>query len=204
MSVEAIEIGRLLRGSTRGFVAGCRVSQLDVPAFGSLVRAPLQAGYQVFGLIYDMRIDDDGMVRQLAVTDEVPDYVVHDNRLNRNVPVELSVLAVGYELGGKISHMLPPRPPLCLDLIYLCSPQEICAFTNHGRFGYLRHLLQNKDVPLGELAAAHFQQTGAAQASCGKADWLTRATAELIVLLRDDYPTLMGVLGALSELNTEA
>ncbi len=36
-----IEIGRLLRAGTTGFIAGCRVSQFTVPAFGELVRAPL-------------------------------------------------------------------------------------------------------------------------------------------------------------------
>ncbi len=38
--MPAIEIGRLLRAGTTGFIAGCRVSQLDAPAFGALVRAP--------------------------------------------------------------------------------------------------------------------------------------------------------------------
>ena len=36
-----IEIGRLLRAGTTGFIAGCRVNQFDAPAFGALVRAPL-------------------------------------------------------------------------------------------------------------------------------------------------------------------
>jgi hypothetical protein len=31
------------------------------------------------------------------------------------------------------------------------------------------------------------------------AQWVTDATRELITLLRDDYPTLMSVLGALGE-----
>ena len=38
-----IEIGRLLRAGTTGFIAGCRVSQFTVPALGSLVRAHLGA-----------------------------------------------------------------------------------------------------------------------------------------------------------------
>jgi len=112
-----IEIGRLLRAGTTGFTAGCRVSQFTVPALGSLVRAYLGDSYQVYGLIYDIHIDDDGLVRQLVTADNVSEEVLRDNRERRIVPVEMSVMAVGYEQDGKIYHMLPPRPPLSLDVI---------------------------------------------------------------------------------------
>src|SRR5512134_2990975 len=78
--MNQIEIGRLLRAGTTGFVAGCRVSQWDAPALGALVRAPISNGYQVYGLIYDIHIDDDGLVRQLVTADNVSDEVMRDNR----------------------------------------------------------------------------------------------------------------------------
>ena len=108
---DQIEIGRLLRAGTTGFIAGCRVNQLDAPSFGALVRAPLGNGYQIYGLIHDIHIDDDGLVRQLVTADNVSAEVLKDNRERRIVPVEMSVLAVGYEQDGKIFHLLPPRPP---------------------------------------------------------------------------------------------
>ena len=194
-----IEIGRLLRAGTTGFIAGCRVNQLDAPAFGALVRAPLSEGYQVYGLIYDIHIDDDGLVRQLVTADNVSEEVMRDNRERRIVPVEMSVLSVGYEAEGKIIHLLPPRPPLSLDVIYLCDEKDIVRFTNVGRFGYFRHVLQNQDIPIGEILAAHFGQAGKAHGLGGE-KWKEQATQELITLLRDDYPTLMSVLGALSEI----
>ena len=80
-SKDSIEIGRLLRSGTTGFVAGCNVSQLDAPVFGGLVRAPLGKGYQVYGLIYDIHIDDDGIVRQLVTADSVD---------TAEIPVQLS------------------------------------------------------------------------------------------------------------------
>jgi hypothetical protein len=190
-----IEIGRLLRAGTTGFTAGCRVSQFTVPALGSLVRASLGDSYQVYGLIYDIHIDDDGLVRQLVTADNVSEEVLRDNRERRIVPVEMSVMAVGYEQGGKIYHTLPPRPPLSLDVICLCDDTELAAFTSAGRFGYLRHILRMKDAPLGEILAAHIQQAGATQSP----KWKEKAVQELIALLRDDYPTLMSVLGALGE-----
>lgn len=190
-----IEIGRLLRAGTTGFIAGCSVSQFDAPAFGALVRAPLGDGYQVYGLIYDIHIDDDGLVRQLVTAENVSPEVMRDNRERRIVPVEMSVLSVGYEQDGKIFHILPPRPPLSLDVIYLCDDRELARFTSAGRFGYFRHILRAKDAPIGEILAAHIRQAGAAQSP----EWKEKATQELITLLRDDYPTLMSVLGALGE-----
>ena len=193
---DQIEIGRLLRAGTTGFIAGCRVNQLDAPSFGALVRAPLGGGYQIFGIIYDIHIDDDGLVRQLVTADNVSAEVMKDNRERRIVPVEMSVLAVGYEQDGKIFHLLPPRPPLSLDVIYKCDETDIARFTE--RFGYFRHILNSKDVPVGEVLAAHIQQASAAHKE--KA-WTEKATHEVITLLRDDYPTLMAVLGALSDVS---
>jgi hypothetical protein len=190
-----IEIGRLLRAGTTGFIAGCSVSQFDTPGFGAMVRVPLGAGYDVYGLIHDIHIDDDGLVRQLVTAEHVSEEVMRDNRERRIVPVEMSVLSVGYQQNGKIHHSLPPRPPLSLDVIYLCDEDELARFTSAGRFGYFRHILRAQDAPIGELLAAHIQQAGAAQDQ----KWKEAATQELIALLRDDYPTLMSVLGALGE-----
>lgn len=197
---EKIEIGRLLRAGTSGFVAGCRVNQLDAPMFGALVRAPLTDTYQVYGLIHDIHIDDDGLVRQLVTANNVSDEVMKDNRERRIVPVEMSVLAVGYEQDGKIHHLLPPRPPLSLDVIYLCDEAETAKFTSAGRFGYFRHILQSQDLPVGEVLAAHVLQASKAQGK-NESVWREKAIQELITLLRDDYPTLMGVLGALAEIS---
>jgi hypothetical protein len=197
--VKTIEIGRLLRAGTSGFVVGCRVSQLDTPAFGDLVQVPLEDGYGIYGLIFDMHIDDDGLVRQLVTADGVDDSVIADNRLNRNVPVEMSVLAVGYRQNGRIYHLLPPRPPLSLDVIYLCSQQDLCKFTKSGRFGYFRHVLRSTEAPVAELLAAHLKLAHDAHCSSGDPAWSGAASQELITLLRDDYPILMSVLSALSD-----
>jgi hypothetical protein len=148
--MSEIEIGRLLRASTTACVVGCRVSQANVPGFGGLVRIPLDPDYAIYGLIYDIRIEDDGLVRQLVTAEKIDEDVIQDNRVNRNVPVEVSVLHVGYRQAGEIHHLLPPRPPLSLDAIYVCGPKEACAFTQAGRFGYFRHILRATDLPTGE------------------------------------------------------
>ncbi len=192
-----IQIGHLLRAGTSGFVVGCAVSQAETPAFGALVRAPINAGYCVYGLIYDIHIDDDGLVRQLVTAGEVRERVIADSRVNRIVPVEMSVLAVGYQQEGKIFHLLPPRPPLSLDVIYSCSEEELAEFTGAGKFGYFRHVLRAMGIPVGEVLAAHILDV---KNRTHNTKWVEAATQELITLLRDDYPTLMGVLGALGEI----
>ena len=169
--MSGIEIGRLLRSGTAGFVVGCRVSQLEAPSFGALVRVPLEEGYQVYGLIYDIHIDDDGLVRQLITAEEVPEEVLRDNRENRNVPVEIGVLALGYQLGDRVLHLLPPRPPLSLDAIYLCSPEETVHFTGSGSFGYFRHILRDENKPVDELLAAHLMAAKDAHEAVGNEDW---------------------------------
>jgi hypothetical protein len=197
--MTAIEVGRLLRAGVTGFIAGCRVSKSLEPSFGSLVRVPVEAGYDIYGIVHDINIEDDGLVRQLVTAEVLDEGIIADNRVNRNVPIEVSVLAVGYCQAGQVYHLLPPRPPLSLDLIYLCDPQEILHFTSHGRFGYFRHLIRAVELPVGELLAAHLKQARQAHLSAGDQDWFQKASQEVIVLLRDDYPLLMSVLGALSE-----
>ncbi|MCB2214339.1 hypothetical protein KQH50_02970 [bacterium] len=196
-----MEIGRLLRSGTTGFVVGCRVSQLEAPSLGALVRVPLNEGYQVYGLIYDIHIDDDGLVRQLVMTENVAEDFLRDNRENRTVPVEIGVLALGYEQDGQVWHLLPPRPPLSLDTIYLCTDEEVVRFTGKNRFGYLRQIVRDRDKPVDELLAAHLRQARAAQEAAGNADWFDAAVRELIALQRDDYQTLMTVLAAVDEVN---
>ncbi len=195
--MEPIEIGRLLSAGTTGFTAGCRISQMSMPSFGALVHVPLGVDYIVYGLIHDIHIDGDGLVRQLITAENVSAEVMHDNRERRIVPVEMSVLCVGYELDGVLSHLLPPRPPLSLDMICLCDLPSTARFT--GKFGYLRHILRSEDLPVADLLAAHLQQAGLAHGSDCQA-WREQAARELIILLRDDYPTLMHVLDALKEI----
>jgi hypothetical protein len=198
--MNPLEIGKLLRASTTGFVVGCRLNQINTPALGALVSVFLDDGTQVYGIITDIHIDDDGLVRQLVTSSQITQEIIADNRENRNVPVEISVLAVGYQAKGKISHLLPPRPPLTLETIYPCGPADIVQFTGSGRFGYFRHILRNQDIPIPEVLAAHIQQAHGAHVSSGNAAWLESATQELITLLRDDYQVLMSVLGALSDM----
>lgn len=199
--MKSIEIGRLLRAGISGCVVGCKVAEFDAPLFGSMVTVPLDERYKIYGLVYDMHIDDDGLVRQLVTAEKLEPGVIEDNRINRNIPAEISVMFIGYVDNEKIIHRLPPRPPLSLDSIYPCADQEITAFTSAGHFGYFRHILRAQDLPIAEILAAHLAQAGEIHLKFGHPEWIKDATRELITLLRDDYATLNTVLNALADLD---
>jgi hypothetical protein len=113
--------------------------------------------------------------------------------------LELSILFVGHDKNGHVSHLLPPRPPLSLDIIFPCMPVEICAFTAAGNYGYFRHILALQEGFPADLLAAHLLQAGQAHLSSGNSAWLQQAVREIISLLRDDHTTLTAVLGAIAD-----
>ena len=172
--------------------------------FGALVRvAPAQEGDtapEIFGIIAGITLPGDDLVKQLTITPDLP-ASIHADQHQRNLPVEIQVLSLGYREGRNIRHLLPPRPPLTLANLYLCTPQEVCEFTTVGRLGYFRHILRAQDFPMDELLAVHLRQAQEAHRTCqsGDAEWVSRATRHLITLLRDDYDHLTRLLDALGE-----
>lgn len=196
--MKAIPIGRLLRANTTSCVMGCRVSQAGTPPFGAMALIPLSDGTRIYGLVYDIHIDDDGLVRQL-VSAQVSEEVLEDNRQNRNVPIEISLVFIGWEdSAGRVSHARVPRPPLTLDEIFLCSDADILRFTSNPRLGYLRGLLRNQEIPAADLVTAHLVQVFKVAHHPDPEGWRDRCLNEVIALLKDDYPQLMDVLSAVS------
>lgn len=193
------EIGRVLRASSAGFAIGCRVSQLSLPSFGGLVKAqPADERETVFGVIYDMHIDDDPLVRRLVLAEDPRPATIEDQRANRLLPVEMSVLNVGYRLDGQLRHGLPPRPPLNLDPVYLCQDQdEIRAFTQDP--AYLRLVLRSAadKTPVDQLLVAHIGQVYVQRGR--DAAWAAEAVQILVESLRNDYDVLMPALEALGD-----
>ena len=192
MSNNDLQVGRVLRASTRGFAIGCAVMQPDIPAFGSFVRAEGQApGSAIYGLIYDVSLEDDPFVRQFISADP-PEEVVRDQRENRQVPIEVSVLAVGCSDGESIRHCLPAQPPVTLDWLYQCADDEVRAFTS--RFDYFRLVLESREMPTDELLAASLRVAAAARAESERAPFLIEAGRELARLLAGDPVRLEGLL----------
>jgi len=186
-----IEVGRIIRSSTTRFAVGCRVLQPHVPVFGSLVKVRALGDEEIYGLIYDVSMEDDPFVRQMATMNGVKAEYIEDQRTNRQVPIEVGVLVVGFRRVGLTYHLLPPQPPLSLDVIYTCVPEELVSFT--GRFDYFRLVLDNRDLPADELLAANLRYAAEARGDAGQL-FLVDAGRELARLLAMDLPRLDGLL----------
>jgi hypothetical protein len=188
-------VGWVLRASTVGFTVGCRVLQPSVPQFGNLVKVPLpddEIPMYVFGLIYDVQVQDDPAVRQLILAGELRSEVVQDQRENRLVPIEVSVLVVGYQQGEGIRQGLPPQPPVSLDEMKMCDEADIRAFTQ--RLDYLRLVLNAGQIPADELLVAHLQQAAATYSDEARNRFLLGVGRELARLLSFDLVRLDGIL----------
>ena len=118
----------MLRSSTASFTIGTKTLAADVPRFGAFVTAAAPDGGTIIGLIYDVLIDDDLFARQLIGAEVGAEYIA-DQRQNRQVPIEISVLVVGHARDGKMYQYLPPQPPISLDEIVTCVDDEVVQFT---------------------------------------------------------------------------
>ncbi len=190
--MEQIRVGRVLRTSNRMFAVGCPTVQADLPSFGSLVRAAGRTpDTTVYGLVYDVVVQDDLFVRRFVIADP-PEEVVRDQRDNRQVPIEVSVLAVGYQKGTDIFHRIPPQPPAPMDLLYRCGPEEVVSFTR--RLDYFRLILGSPEVPADDLLAASIRQAAACRPSNEREQFLVEAGRELARILSGDPLRLDGLL----------
>ena len=197
----SIPIGRILRADATRCMVGCQINQAEIPAIGDMVYIPIPNEERVYGIISNILVDDDGLIRQLVTSDTIADSVIQDNQLNRNVPLEMEVHFIGHTNQQKILHLLPPRPPFSLDRMMSCSAEEIKDFFSAGTFGYFRHILRDQSPYVEEILAAHLRLVQQNAGDDLPLNWLHDAINEIIFLLRDDYPSLMKVLSALSDAN---
>ncbi|MBE0688695.1 MAG: hypothetical protein IH587_01060 [Anaerolineae bacterium] len=198
-------VGRVLRASTTGFDCGTRGSHLDERhVFGSFVKVPIAEDYSTYaiGLIYAIRIEDDPLARELVMASIVDNNALLDQRENRMVPVEIGVINVGYTHGGDVIQSLPPRPPLSLSEVQLCSNDEIYYFTH--RFDYFRVVLGASEVPSDELLAAAVRTATWAYPESERYNFLVHCGRQLAGLLSHDLKRLSRVLALIKpDTNTQ-
>ena len=187
-------IGKVLRASTTGFVCGTPSQDFALPSFGAFVqtRPSDGQGVTVIGLIHAISIEDDPLVRQMVLSGTSNEALVNDQRVNRLVPVEISVLNVGYMADGAIFHTLPPRPPLSLDAVLLCDDALVRRFTE--RLDFLRLVLSAGDLPTEELLAAALKHAAAARPPSERGAFLIDAGRQIAALWGQDLARLQHVL----------
>ncbi|MEP7284553.1 MAG: hypothetical protein ABI947_02140 [Chloroflexota bacterium] len=190
-------VGRVLRSSTTGYACGTRSHELETPSFGAFVQTTHINGsgeppIDVIGLIYAIHIDDDPLVRQLIMANQIGVTTLRDQRENRMVPVEISVVNIGYRIQGESFHNLPPRPPMSLDPVYICDDDCIYDFTQ--KFDFFRLVLNTSEVPAEELLAATLKHAASARPMREQRDFLIGAGRRLAQLLSYDLPRLNHLL----------
>lgn len=189
MEAQEQMIGRVLRASTVGYDCGTRSSDANEPSFGAFVRAQRRGeSNDIIGLIYAIRIDDDPLVRQLIMANNINAATIRDQRENRMVPIEISVVNVGYIENGTAYYSLPPRPPLSLDPVYLCDETLVRDFTE--TFDFFRLILNTSQVPSEELLAAAIKHAVQSRPGREQRTFLVRAGQKLAALLSGDLPRL--------------
>ncbi len=192
--MEEQVIGRVLRASTTGFACGTRSHEMELPTFGAFVQTHQSIGVEVdvIGLIYGIHIDDDPLVRQLILANNINASTIRDQRENRMVPVEISIVSVGYRINGESFHNLPPRPPISLDPVYMCDDACVRSFTK--TFDFFRLVLNTSEVPNEELIAAAIKHASAARPPREQREFLVNAGRRLAQLLSHDLARLNHVL----------
>ena len=192
MTNKKIPVAWVLRASTAGFAVGCRLLGPEMPQFGTFVKVPVTEALNILGLVYDIRVNDDPSVRQLILAGDIEPAVILDQRQNRLVPIEMNVLAVGYQQQGVYFQNLPPQPPVSLDALYPCDTTEIVAFTEN--LDYLRLILKTSQIPSDELIIANLTQSATHYAPERRRAYLLKAAREITRHLSGDLMRLEGIV----------
>ncbi|MBN1876872.1 MAG: hypothetical protein JXA33_21800 [Anaerolineae bacterium] len=194
---NTIRIGNVLRADIRGFVIASRIPEPQVPTFGTFVRVPIQQGEaDLIGLVYDIRLQDDPFLRNLAITvvEGDPQYneIIKDQQENRALPVEISVVAVGYHDEDGYHYGLPPQPPMILHTITVCSKEEVRHITESPDF--MQPILDNRDVPADELIPRALLRSSKLRPEAIREDFLLQAGRYLAHILGRDPIRLERIL----------
>ena len=132
------------------------------------------------------------MRQVVAASDELDETRVQDMRQRRQVPVEVSALAIAFTSDQSIYQRIPPRPPRALEPVSACAEQEILLVLEG--FDYFRTILNFDACPSEELLAASLRQAADCQIAGAGEAYKKRAGRELARLLAMDLPRLDAIL----------
>ena len=189
-------LGRILRSASTTFTFGRTLNAGPLPAFGHLV-ATDAAGTQIYGLVYEVIVEDDPFVRQVvAAAAEMPPEKIEDMRQRRQVPVEITALAVAFRQGERVIQGVPPRPPGALQPVTACDCQDTRAVL--ADFGFFRLILNHGQAPADELLTASLIQAAGCQPPGQDRAYLLDAGRELARLLAQEPARLDAILRRLA------
>jgi hypothetical protein len=188
-------IARVLRASTRGYSCGTHSMHIGPKHdFGAFVKVPIANAVSgvAIGLIYGVEIKDDLLISELVMAESINPNVLRDQRENRMIPVEISVLNIGYRQENNFIHSLPPRPPMSLSQVSLCSAEEVYNFTQKN--DYFRLILGAAEVPSDDLLAAAVNYAIWAYPKEERYDFAVNCGRQIARLLSGDMRRLQSIL----------
>jgi hypothetical protein len=189
-------LGRILRSTSTTFTFGRTLNAGELPAFGDLVYVQTGDG-AVYGLIYEIVVEDDPFVRQIvAAAAEMSAEKIEDMRQRRQVPVEITALAVGFGAPGRIMQGVPPRPPGALQRVLACSQTEVSQVL--ARFDFFRLILNHGPAPADDLLIAALLNAAQSQVPGQERAYLLEAGRELVHLLGQEPTRLDAILQRLA------
>jgi hypothetical protein len=191
--MDPLLIGRVTRCSTRGFVGVLRAPEPELPIFGAFCKSGAQQGKSyVIGVIYNISIEDDELTRQMAASDKPIQEELADQQFLRQVPVEYSVLSIGYQSNDRFIYSLPPQPPLALATIQSMSDDEILDFTK--KLDFIPLILSADNLPADDLLAATLRNAASTRQGTEQTAFLIESGRYCARLLSYDLNRLDNVL----------
>ena len=183
-------VGEVVETASTSFVAQSYKLH-GAPPLGSLVRTDSPP---VFGVVCRVSTEPLDTGRPVlargeeAATEE--EVFKNSPQLTRLFTTRFEALIIGHNAEGAFQHFLPPLPPGVHSFVYLCSADEVTAFTT--RLDFLS-LLLGSGVPVADEVTGACMRA-VAEAYPDRPQFLARAGRVLATQLAGDVPRLNAIL----------
>ena len=185
---ERTHVGEVVESSTTELIAQARELH-GAPSFGQFVR--VEAAMPVVGIAFNVFTHSiEANRRPTAYGKTEAELRLEQPQIFELLRTEFQALVIGYLDGDESVQILPPQPARIHSFVYLCSDEQVRAFTRTD--DYLRSILNTSKVPTDELVIAVLRH--AVRAHGHAPSYLVQMGKELSRLLSDDYDRLSSII----------
>ena len=185
---ERTHVGEVVESSTTELIAQARELH-GAPSFGQFVR--VEAAMPVVGIVFNVFTHSiEANRRPTAYGKTEAELRLEQPQIFELLRTEFQALVIGYLDGDESVQILPPQPARIHSFMYLCSDEQVRAFTRTD--DYLRSILNTSKIPTDELVIAVLRH--AVRAHGHAPSYLVQMGKELSRLLSDDYDRLSSII----------
>ena len=185
---ERTHVGEVVESSTTELIAQARELH-GAPSFGQFVR--VEAAMPVVGIVFNVFTHSiEANRRPTAYGKTEAELRLEQPQIFELLRTEFQALVIGYLDGDESVQILPPQPARIHSFMYLCSDEQVRAFTRTD--DYLRSILNTSKIPTDELVIAVLRH--AVRAHGHAPSYLVQIGKELSRLLSDDYDRLSSII----------